>query len=509
MIFALTLVPVVGVVGVATDYSRALSTRAELQAALDAAALAVTRNAATMTPAQLQTAAETFFTGAFHGGGTPAPTITATYHPPTQVPLSNATVVVSGSVSVPMTFAGLFGSSSVTVGTSSTTTWGSTRLRVALALDNTGSMNSSGKIGALRTAATNLINQLQTAAQHNGDVYVSIIPFARVVDVGRSSVSASWIDWTGWEAPPPNSMPGSSVGPGSTCPYDTSSNSVTGYRCMNSPTHATSNAVDAIPSTGTYAGYICPGLDSGQYNTATKSNYYNGCYNSTVATTTCKNKKCTSTYTHTWIPNAHSSWDGAIEDRTQNEDVRNTTPFNTATNFPAIQSPADGTSLQSIVAPSYDWPALKQTITNMVAGGNTNQTIGLAWAWQSLTQNAPIYAPAKNANYVYSDVIILLSDGLNTRDRWYGNGSDVSPQVDARESLLCSNIWAANTPAHPIKIYTIQVNTGGDPTSTVLQTCGKDPATGTSYFYNLTSADQIISTFQTIGTQLSALRIAK
>ena len=26
-------------------------------------------------------------------------------------------------------------------------------------------------------------------------------------------------------------------------------------------------------------------------------------------------------------------------------------------------------------------------------------------------------------NYQYQKVIILLSDGLNTQDRWYGNGS--------------------------------------------------------------------------------------
>ena len=56
-----------------------------------------------------------------------------------------------------------------------------------------------------------------------------------------------------------------------------------------------------------------------------------------------------------------------------------------------------------------------------------------------------------------------------------------------------------------VTIYAIQVNTGGDPLSTVLQNCATDP----SKFVMLTTANQIIATFQQIGTQLSQLRIAK
>ena len=56
-----------------------------------------------------------------------------------------------------------------------------------------------------------------------------------------------------------------------------------------------------------------------------------------------------------------------------------------------------------------------------------------------------------------------------------------------------------------LDLYTIQVNTGGDPTSTLLQNCASDPAK----FYLLTSADQITATFQTIGTNLTKLRVAQ
>ena len=71
------------------------------------------------------------------------------------------------------------GYASLNIGSTSTVKWGMNRLRVALALDNTGSMDDAGKIGALKTATKNLLTQLKTAATTNGDVYVSIIPFSQ------------------------------------------------------------------------------------------------------------------------------------------------------------------------------------------------------------------------------------------------------------------------------------------------------------------------------------------
>jgi hypothetical protein len=84
-------------------------------------------------------------------------------------------------------------------GSSSTATWGSNLLRIALVLDNTGSMNDYGKIGALRTAAQNLVTQLSGLAKNPGDVYISVVPFVKDVNVGTSNVSASWLRWDQWD----------------------------------------------------------------------------------------------------------------------------------------------------------------------------------------------------------------------------------------------------------------------------------------------------------------------
>jgi hypothetical protein len=55
-----------------------------------------------------------------------------------------------------------------------------------------------------------------------------------------------------------------------------------------------------------------------------------------------------------------------------------------------------------------------------------------------------------------------------------------------------------------ITLYTVQVNTGGDATSTMLKDCASDPGK----FFLLTNAAQIVTTFGQIGTSLSKLRLA-
>jgi hypothetical protein len=179
----------------------------------------------------------------------------------------------------------------------------------------------------------------------------------------------------------------------------------------------------------------------------------------------------------------------------QNYDTNVTAPApgNVGTLFPAEQYGSCPLQLKGL---SYDWTGMTTLVNQMYPNGNTNQAIGLAWGWLSLVGGGPLTAPAMDPNYQYQQVIILLTDGLNTQDRWYSNQS----QIDTRQQMTCHNIKAAG-----ITLYTVQVDTGGDPTSTLLQNC----ATDSSKFFLLTTASQIITTFDTIGRNISKLHIAK
>jgi len=537
--FAIAVVPLLGFVGAAIDYSRGNSVKSSLQAALDSTALMLSRDAATLSNTELQSKADSYFKAMFTRSDVKNITVSATY-----TASGGSNVVVGGSVEMPTQFVKILGYETMTISGSSTAKWGSSRLRVALVLDTTGSMNSDGKITALKTATNNLLTQLQSAASTNGDVYVSIVPFSRNVNVDSVNYNANWIDWTEWEGAPAymttwlanssNVTTWEQTGPGDACPFgNTWSGTSTGFYCTNSPTTGAST-VSTVPSNGTYAGYICPSIDNGGRDTTKSGLYYNGCYNSVSATRTISSgssascgtavncscsgsgskKTCTqSYYTHTWIKNARSTWTGCVTDRgsssapgtTPGNDQKSTAPTtsDTTTLFPARQDtycpPAEAMGL------SYNWSAMTSLVNSLAAKGSTNQPIGLAMGWHSLTGIGPFTMPAKETGYTYNEVIILLSDGLNTQNRWYGNGSSTSTSVDYRMydttgAGTCANIKAAN-----ITIYTIQVNTGGDATSTLLQNC----ASSSDKFFLLTSASQIVTAFQQIGTNLTQLRVAK
>ena len=155
---------------------------------------------------------------------------------------------------------------------------------------------------------------------------------------------------------------------------------------------------------------------------------------------------------------------------------------------------------------SYDWSSMRSLVDSMQPNGSTNQPIGLVWGWQSLVGGGPLSSPAMASNYTYQQVIILLSDGLNTEDRWYTQQTPVDNRMlqSGNGSGTCANIKAAG-----ISIYTIQVNTGGDPTSTLLHDCASKDKSGNPQFFMLTSSNDIVTTFNTIGTNLSQLRVAK
>ena len=441
--FALATLPMIGMVGFAVDYSHANSVKAAMQSALDSTALMASKNASTVSSSALQTEAASYFAALFTRPEAKNITVNATY-----TTTGGSSVTVTGSGNVPTTFLGIIGYNNIAVNGSATAKWGSARLRVALVLDNTGSMADSGKITALKTATTSLLTQLKLAATTNGDVYVSIIPFVKDVNVGASNYNASWIDWTDWNAA-----------------NGTTSSVTTTSFCFN----------------GTLWIWNGSTLTTGGSCTGSGSN------NNTTTTTTTN----------------HNTWNGCVTDRgtnagpsSGNYDTNVVAPStsNVATLFAAEQYSA---CPQAIMPLSYDWTGMATLVNNMSPNGNTNQAIGLAHGWMSLVGGGPYPTPpAMDPNYTYTQVIILLTDGLNTQNRWYSNQSS----IDARQQLTCNNIKAAG-----ITLYTIQVNTGGDPTSSLLRNC----ASSSDKFFLLTTAGAILTTFNTIGTNLTKLRVAK
>jgi Flp pilus assembly protein TadG len=455
--FALALLPIVGFVGAAVDYSHANAVRTAIQAAVDSTALMLSKEAATLTSAQINTKAFNYFMTMFNRPDAKNIVVTPTYSTN-----GGSQMIIKATADVPTNFMGIMGFNTMAVSASSTAKWGNTKLRVALVLDNTGSMSSAGKMTALQTATKNLLNQLKAAVTNTGDVYVSVIPFSKDVNLGASNYNASWIYW-------------------GTSAQDTGLTDNTSWDANN----GSCSRGSAFTNRG----------DCVSYPICSKTQY--------TSQSQCQNKNGTwYTSAGRWTPANHSTWNGCVMDRgnasapsTNNYDTNVVAPStsNTATLYPAEQY---GNCNQAAMGLSYDWTSMTNLVNAMSPNGNTNQGLGLQLGWLSLVGGGPFTVPAMDPKYRYNQVVILLTDGLNTQNRWYTTQS----KIDARETLTCNNIKAAG-----ITLYTIQVNTDGDPTSTLLQNC----ASTSDKFFLLTSATQIVTTFNTIGTALSNLRISQ
>ena len=179
-----------------------------------------------------------------------------------------------------------------------------------------------------------------------------------------------------------------------------------------------------------------------------------------------------------------------VNDRDQNNDVLNTAPVagNASTMYRAHQAANCPASMMTL---SSDWTALNSKVDAMTPTGNTNVTIGLQMAWQTLSPVAPFNAPAVAPDL--DKVIILLTDGTNTQNRW----SSTESVIDARTQKVCDNAKAGN-----IRIYTVRVIDGN---ASLLRGCATNP----SMYYEVQQAVQLNSVFGSIAQNLANLRISK
>jgi Flp pilus assembly protein TadG len=186
LLFAFAMIPVIGSMGVALDYSVASSYRSDIQKSLDATALALTR----IMPADqatLDTVGNQYFQA--NMGSHQIVDLQLTVTPE----LGKMKLSAKGKYKPQM--AHIVGVGDVSLGTNSEARWSIGKVEIALVLDNSWSMNSLGRMTELKNAAHNLLNVLQNAAKTPGDAKVAIVPFDSRVNVGTGNVGATWLKW--------------------------------------------------------------------------------------------------------------------------------------------------------------------------------------------------------------------------------------------------------------------------------------------------------------------------
>lgn len=409
---ALGIIPLVGAIGAAVDYSRANLVRTAMQNALDATALMLSKDAQSLNTTQLGQKATSYFNAMFNRPEASNVQVTPTLSTPQE---SSFTLSVTGSADISTMFWRLIGQQQLHITATGEVVWGIRKLNLALALDNTGSMASSGKMAALKEAAHNLLTTLKNAEKTPGDVKISIVPFATDVNVGTGNVNASWIDWGDWEE-----------------------------------------------------------------------------VNGTCSSSSYTSKTSCVSHSKVWTPANHSTWNGCVYDRDQNHDSLNSaTGSSASTKYRAHQATSCPTAMKSLSVVSTEFATLSGKIDAMTPTGNTNVTIGLQVAWQTLSPLAPFNAPAAAPDL--DKVIILLTDGDNTQNRWTSSQTS----IDSRTQKACDNAKADN-----IRIYTVRVINGN---ADLLRNCASKP----EMYFEVTQAAQLNSVFSAIAQNLANLRISK
>lgn len=486
LIFALSVSSAVILGGGGVDLFRMTSNRKYLQERVDATALYVANGLTTATMGTAQSTAVnrlTAMTDADHGT---LSDIVAT--------AGEGTLSVSATLTEQATFLGLIGLSDLPVSASSTVTWGDTALEVALVLDNTGSMADSGKLSALKTAATSMVNSLSAKATQGSSVKFALVPFQTFVNVGAGYKTASWIDSTG-------------LSPYHSTYFSSSLNRFSLYTALGKSwpgcvetRPAPYDIDDTAPSVANPSTLFVPTFHPDEPNNSWYYSYANSYLNDV---TNSSNEITKLTYAAKYTTLSGKDFSSS----------------NFYSNYKPPKGPGFFCDVQPIVRLTTNYTSITDAISTMSASGSTNIPEGLAWGWRMLSPSGP-FSDGQNYGAKTLKIVVLLTDGTNSINTFstplggaYSSwgypysgrlgtnpGTNLRDGLDAKTRSVCAAIKAKG-----IKVYTIGLMIDDSSGQQMLSDC----ASGSDYYYNSPSAGQLDSVFASIAQKITKLRIAR
>ena len=314
---AVSFMAMSGFVGTSVDIGRMQLVQSRLSFALDAAGLAA---GSTLNTTSVSTEVDKYMRVNFPTGylGASVPHTSAT--------LTNNNMVINleASTTMPTTFMNIFGISSLTVTANSQVTRTATGLELVMALDNTGSMSSSGKLTALKASATTLVNLLTAGSTQSSKLWIGLVPFSQAVNIGTTH--PTWMDTT----------------------FNATLNwaTTTWGGCVDGHYRNNKDTTDDPPSVQTFRAYYSPSTDNRPF----------------------PNNSSTQLKTNKWVTKRNG--DGS--------------PKTYASPLNASLGPNVGCP-QRILPMTSNKTAILNAISAMVANGNTHTNLGVSWGWRMLS----------------------------------------------------------------------------------------------------------------------------
>ena len=183
LVFGISLLVVLGSMGLAVDYGRGFLVRTKLAGAIDAAALAAGRN---LDDVNIEGEIQRIFSANFPTGYMGVANVAIT-HSLSEID-GEKTVVVDGTATLQTTFMGLLGIKTFDVAAKAEVARGGPPMNIAIVVDISGSMNSSSgssgsRLDAAKVAARTLVEQMFGAAATHANLAISVVPWSTMVNI--------------------------------------------------------------------------------------------------------------------------------------------------------------------------------------------------------------------------------------------------------------------------------------------------------------------------------------
>ncbi len=185
-IVALAIVPIFAIFALAVDLGRGYMVKSKLSYAIDAAGLAGGRAFdSDLRQADVQMFFAANFPPGYMGAELTGSGPSVTFND------QDNTITIEAEATIPTRFMGVAGIDSMTVATRAVVQREMRGMELALVMDNTGSMRGSGKMDAMKAAASGLIDILYGDRETVPNFWVSLIPYTATVNIGTEH--ADWL----------------------------------------------------------------------------------------------------------------------------------------------------------------------------------------------------------------------------------------------------------------------------------------------------------------------------
>lgn len=434
MMMGLCLPVIAVVVAVSLDAINVMNTRAAMQQHLDAAVLSVARSRAN-TDAERSALALQLFQEGFKHVADNVDLDVKVIEPEDDVLKGEA------FARVPRFFPPSGGEAVIPVRVTNEVRFGmDSQLELALALDTTYSMKGL-KINALRDAAYDLVDELMA----HDTVRVSVVPFARYVNVGTDARGEDWLD----------------VEPDQ--PGTTSCKTVDTYKNVNCRTETRTCSRDGVT-------WQCSKKKCDRVKTGTK-------------------QKCSTS--------GKKTFRGCVGSR---EAPHNVSASVSTNKIPGLMNRSCNSEVLRL---TDDESAVDKAIKKMKVNDETYIPAGIMWGWRTLTPSEPFPDGRDPARYEHKirKALVLMTDGANTLQQWNGarheRGKSTADARKAADLLVKSACDKAKKAG--IEIYTIAFEVNDEASKAMLKDC----ASGADNYYDANDANKLLQAFDDIGDSLT------